>query len=213
MELQLDVMEIRILGSLIEKELSTPDYYPLSLNALTNACNQKSNRDPVVAYDEADVEAVLERMIEKQVVWKSDVGRVTKYEERFTHERSLVPRESAVLCVLFLRGPQTMGEIRGRTTRLYEFEGLEQVREALGNLAEWGLVRRMTRMPGHKESRYIHLLGGEGDVAEMPAAPDTAPAPAVDLSRIENIEQALEGLRDEIDALKADFAEFKKQFD
>ncbi|MEJ2661793.1 MAG: YceH family protein [Desulfobacteraceae bacterium] len=213
MELQLDAMEIRILGSLIEKQLSTPDYYPLSLNALTNACNQKSSRDPVVAYDEGDVEAVLERMIEKQVVWKSHVGRVTKYEERFTHSRSLVPRESAVLCVLFLRGPQTLGEIRSRTSRLFEFEDLTQVQEALDNLVEWGLVRRLPRMPGHKESRCIHLLSKEAEDAQEPAASETEPVPAVDRSRIENIERALEGLRDEIDALKAEFAEFKKQFD
>jgi uncharacterized protein YceH (UPF0502 family) len=213
MELQLEAMEIRILGSLIEKELATPDYYPLSLNALVNACNQKSNRDPVVAFDEADVEAVLARMIEKQVVWKSDVGRVTKYEERFTHERSLVPRESAVLCILFLRGPQTMGEIRSRTSRLHEFEDLSQVREALDNLTEWGLVRRLPRMPGHKESRFIHLLGGDVEAGEMPASPDTETVPAVDPSRIENIEQAMAVLRDEVDALKAEFAEFKKQFE
>jgi uncharacterized protein len=214
MELRLDDMEIRIMGSLIEKELSTPDYYPLSLNALTNACNQKSNRDPVVAYDEADVEATLERMIEKQAVWKSNVGRVTKYEERFTHSRSLVPRESAVLCVLFLRGPQTQGEIRSRTTRLFEFEDLAQVQEALDNLAEWGMVRRLPRMPGHKESRYIHLLAGEVEDAQIPATPETEPVvPAIDPSRIETIEQALAGLRDEVDALKAEFAEFKKQFE
>jgi uncharacterized protein YceH (UPF0502 family) len=112
-----------------------------------------------------------------------------------------------------LRGPQTLGEIRGRTTRLYEFEDLAQAREALGNLTEWGLVRRLSRMPGHKESRYIHLLGGEVEAAEIPASPDTEPVPAVELSRIENIEQALEGLRDEMDALKAEFAEFKKQFE
>jgi uncharacterized protein YceH (UPF0502 family) len=213
MEFQLDAVEIRILGSLIEKELSTPDYYPLSLNALTNACNQKSNRDPVVAYEEADVEDVLERMIEKQVVWKSHVGRVIKYEERFTHSRSLVPRESAVLCVLFLRGPQTLGEIRSRTPRLFEFEDLTQVQTALDNLVEWGLVRRLPRMPGHKESRYIHLLSGEAEAPEIPATSETAPVPAVDPSRVENIEQALYSLRDEIDALKAEFAEFKKQFD
>jgi uncharacterized protein len=213
MEIQLDAMEIRIVGSLIEKELATPDYYPLSLNALTNACNQKSNRDPVVAYDEADVQATLKRLIEKQVVWKSDVGRVTKYEERFTHERSLVPRESSVLCVLLLRGPQTIGELRGRTTRLYEFEDLEQVQGALGNLEEWGLVRQLQRIPGHKESRYTHLLAGEAEVSEMPALPAVAPIPAIDLSRIENIEQTIEHLHNEIDTLKAEFAVFKKQFD
>lgn len=213
MELQLDAMEIRILGSLIEKELSTPDYYPLSLNALTNACNQKSSRDPVVAYDEADVEAVLERMIEKQVVWKSHVGRVIKYEERFTHSRSLVPRESSVLCVLLLRGPQTLGEIRSRTPRLFEFQDLAQVQAALDNLVEWGLVRWLPRMPGHKESRCTHLLSGEDEASQMPAPPVTAPVPAIDAARIETIEQTLEGLRDEIDALKTEFAEFKKQFD
>jgi uncharacterized protein len=213
MELQLDAMEIRILGSLIEKELSTPDYYPLSLNALTNACNQKSSRDPVVAYDEADVEAALERMIEKQVVWKSNVGRVIKYEERFTHSRSLVPRESSVLCVLLLRGPQTLGEIRSRTPRLFEFQDLAQVQAALDNLVEWGLVRQLPRMPGHKESRCMHLLSGEDEAPQMPVPPGTAPVQAIDAARIEKIEQALEGLRDEIDALKAEFAEFKKQFD
>jgi uncharacterized protein YceH (UPF0502 family) len=213
MELQLDAMEIRILGSLIEKELSTPDYYPLSLNALINACNQKSSRDPVVAFDKADVEAALERMIEKQVVWKSHVGRVIKYEERFTHSRSLVPQESSVLCVLLLRGPQTLGEIRSRTPRLFEFQDLAQVQAALDNLVEWGLVRMLPRLPGHKESRCMHLLSGEDEAPQMPAPPETAPVPAIDAARIENIEQSLEGLRDEIDALKAEFAEFKKQFD
>jgi uncharacterized protein YceH (UPF0502 family) len=213
MELELDAMEIRILGSLMEKELSTPDYYPLSLNALTNACNQKSNRDPVVAYNEADVQATLARLIEKQVVWKSDVGRATKYEERLTHARNLVPREAAVLCVLFLRGPQTLGEIRSRTTRLHEFGDLEQVREALDNLEEWGMVRCLPRMPGHKESRYIHLLGGEDDHSEMPASPTDEPVPAIDPARIEKIEQNLEKLHNEIDALKVEFAAFKKQFE
>jgi uncharacterized protein len=222
MELQLDAMETRILGSLIEKELSTPDYYPLSLNALINACNQKSNRDPVVAYDEADVRSALERMIEKQVVWKSDVGRVTKYEERFTHQRSLVPRESSVICVLLLRGPQTLGEIRGRTSRLFEFEDLAQVQNALDSLEEWGLVRQLPRMPGRKECRYIHLLAGEAEVPEVPASPEAAPmpasaveasAPAVDPARIERIEETLESLRHEIEALRAEFAAFRRQFE
>jgi uncharacterized protein YceH (UPF0502 family) len=147
------------------------------------------------------------------VVWKSHVGRVIKYEERFTHSRSLVPRESAVLCVLFLRGPQTLGEIRSRTPRLFEFEDLAQVQTALDNLVEWGLVRRLPRMPGHKESRYVHLLSGEAEAPETPAPPETEPVPAIDPSRIENIEQALASLRDEIVALKAEFAEFKRQFD
>jgi uncharacterized protein YceH (UPF0502 family) len=213
MELRFDAMEIRILGCLIEKELSTPDYYPLSLNALTNACNQKSNRDPVVGYDEADVQSALGRLIEKQVVWKSDIGRVSKYEERFTHQHSLVPRESSVLCVLLLRGPQTVGEIRGRSTRLYEFENLEQVQGALGNLEEWGLVCELPRMPGHKEFRYTHLLAGEDGVADQSEAVASATMLEIDLARIENIEQAIERLCNEIDALKAEFRDFKKQFD
>ena len=213
MELLLDAMEIRILGSLIEKELSTPDYYPLSLNALTNACNQKSNRDPVVAYDEGEVKSVLDRLIEKQVVWKSDVGRVTKYEERFTHAHSLVPRESSVLCVLLLRGPQTIGEIRGRTSRLYEFEDLEQVQGALGNLEEWGFARQLPRMPGHKESRYTHLLAGEAEIPATATTPLAASMAPIDPARIENIEQVLENLRNEIDEMKAQFAAFKKQFE
>jgi uncharacterized protein YceH (UPF0502 family) len=213
MEFRFDAMEIRIMGSLIEKELSTPDYYPLSLNALTNACNQKSNRDPVVAYDEADVQFALGRLIEKQVVWKSDVSRVTKYEERFTHEHSLVPRESSVLCVLLLRGPQTVGEIRGRSMRLYEFENLEQVQGALGNLVEWGLVCELPRMPGHKESRYTHLLSGEAGIPDVPASVASATMPEIDVTRIENIEQAIERLHDEIDILKAEFKAFKKQFE
>jgi uncharacterized protein len=213
MEFRLDTMEIRILGSLIEKELATPDYYPLSLNALTNACNQKSNREPVVTYDEADVKSVLDRLIEKQVVWKSDVGRVTKYEERFTHAHSLLPRESSVLCVLLLRGPQTIGEIRGRTTRLFEFEDLEQVQGALGNLEEWGFTRQLPRLPGHKESRYTHLLAGETEIPGMAPTPVATSMAPIDPARAENIEQALENLRNEIDTLKAQFAAFKKQFE
>jgi uncharacterized protein YceH (UPF0502 family) len=214
MELVLDPIEIRILGSLIEKELATPEYYPLSLNALTNACNQKNNRDPVVDYDEAIVESAAGRLIEKGVVWKSSVGRVPKYEERFTHERSLVPREASVLCLLLLRGPQTIGEIRGRATRLHEFKDLEQVQAALGDLSEWGLACQLPRVPGHKECRYAHLLAG---VVEAAAASSTAsqitPQAAADDGRLEKIEADIESLRKEIEDLKTAFAVFKKQFE
>ena len=211
MELVLDAMEIRVLGSLIEKELATPEYYPLSLNALTNACNQKSNRDPVVNYDEGSVAAAVARLIEKGLVWESGVSRVPKYEERFTHERSLVPRESAVLCVLLLRGPQTVGEIRGRTARLYDFENLEAVQATLGNLVEWGYAQQLPRMPGHKESRYRDLLSGLREVPD--GSPDhEAPAVfAVDADRIEKIEQDIGLLKTEINDLKAAFEAFKKQ--
>ena len=127
--------EIRIVGSLMEKALSTPDYYPLSLNALTNACNQKSNRDPVVAYDESDVQTVLDELEEKNIVNQSRVGRVPKYEELFSQKHNLVPREVAVLCVLMLRGPQTAGEIRGRTGRSMRFR--ETWRRSAKRLPSW----------------------------------------------------------------------------
>jgi uncharacterized protein len=205
--------EIRIVGSLMEKALSTPDYYPLSLNALTNACNQKSNRDPVVAYDESDVQAVLDELEEKNLVNQSRVGRVPKYEELFSLQHNLVPREAAVLCVLMLRGPQTTGEIRGRTGRLCVFENLAEVAETLAKLAEWGLVQRQARLPGHKESRYTHLLGGEPATIEPE---QTAPA-AADLSamadQIEQLAAEVAQLRGDIETLKDAFQAFKAQFE
>ena len=213
MEFILDAMEIRVLGSLIEKELATPEYYPLSLNALTNACNQKSNREPVVEYDEDSVASAAARLIEKELVWEIGVSRVPKYEERFTHERSLVPSESAALCVLLLRGPQTLGEIRGRTARLHNFEDLEAVQAALGNLVEWGYARQLPRMPGHKECRYRHLLGGEPEVPAEPLDPEPPDLPQIETTRIEKIEAVLERMQKEIEDLKTAFATFKKQFD
>jgi uncharacterized protein len=129
-----------VLGCLIEKELSKPEYYPLSINALTSACNQKSSRDPVVSYMENTVEEIVDDLVQKELVHKSHVGRVPKIEEHFTHAHNLIPRESAVLCVLPLRGPQTAGEIRGRTTRLCTFETLDEVYETLGRLEEYGKI-------------------------------------------------------------------------
>jgi uncharacterized protein YceH (UPF0502 family) len=213
MDLVLDAMEIRVLGSLIEKELATPEYYPLSLNALTNACNQKSNRDPVVAYDEGSVASAAARLVEKGLVWESGVSRVPKYEERFTHERSLVPRESAVLCVLLLRGPQTVGEIRGRTARLHDFESLEEVQETLGNLVEWGYAQQLPRMPGHKESRYRDLLRGDVEAPAEPEVLELPYIPHIDIARIEEIEEAVERMKKEIEDLRTAFATFKKQFE
>ncbi|MFH0727400.1 MAG: YceH family protein [Pseudomonadota bacterium] len=213
MEMMLNETEIRVLGSLIEKALSTPEYYPLSLNALTNACNQKSNRDPVVSHDENTVVRACEDLEKKGLVRKSGVGRVIKYEERFTRERDLVAGESSVLCVLFLRGPQTAGEIRGRTGRMHAFESLEALLETLNNLQEWGYIKRMARLPGHKESRYGHLLSGEPEVVHA----DTAPGEAVDNSeaemRMDRMARDIEDLRQDIDALKEAFAVFKKQFE
>lgn len=213
MEIDLDAIEARVLGSLIEKELATPEYYPLSLNALINACNQKSNRDPVTAYDEAAVASAADMLATKGLVWKSNVGRVPKYEERFTQERSLVPRESAVICILLLRGPQTVGEIRGRSARLFEFESLEQVQEALNNLAEWGYASQLPRMPGHKEPRYRDLLREAVEPEAGEAAVVAAVQPQMDIARIEKIEAALEWMQSEVEDLKSAFEQFKKQFE
>jgi len=205
--------EIRIVGSLMEKALSTPDYYPLSLNALTNACNQKSSRDPVVAYDESDVEMVLDELEEKNLVNQSRVGRVPKYEELFSQKHNLVPREAAVLCVLMLRGPQTVGEIRGRTGRLCVFDSLEAVNETLEKLVEWELVQRQARLPGRKESRYAHILG---DVSEPPVVEQEASVDGDAVSkvhRLDQLENQVGRLQDDVLELQQAFEAFKKQFE
>ncbi|KJS28414.1 MAG: hypothetical protein VR64_24725 [Desulfatitalea sp. BRH_c12] len=212
-EMILDEKEARVIGSLIEKQLSTPEYYPLSLNALTNACNQKSNREPVVAYDEATVETILEGLIAKKRVNKSMVGRVPKFEELFIREHNLVPREAAILCVLLLRGPQTVGEIRSRTFRLFDFGSAEAVLETLNNLQNWGMVMRLARMPGHKESRYCHLFSGRPDISpEEPVAAAQAEAPVAP-ARMAAVEQEIAALKEEVAALKAVFDQFRKQFE
>jgi len=211
MDIILNEVEVRVLGSLMEKALATPDYYPLSLNALTNACNQKSSRDPVSSYDESTVAAAAADLDKKGLLNRSSVGRVPKYEERFSQKYNLVPRETAALCVLLLRGPQTTGEIRSRTSRLCTFEDLEAVLKTLENLEEWGLVRRLARLPGRKESRIAHLLGGDTNIAQPEeisrpsvAAPDAA-------ERIEKLEMAVESLQAEIEELKKAFQTFKEQ--
>ena len=209
----LNDIEIRILGSLMEKALATPDYYPLSLNALTNACNQKSNREPVVAYGESEVQTALDELEDKNLVNPSRVGRVPKYEELFSRKHDLVPKEAAVLCVLMLRGPQTVGEIRGRTGRLCVFDTLEAVDDTLSTLTEWGLVQRQARLPGQKESRYIHLLGGAPENTQPePTDPPMADTPPMAES-IQQLEAEVAQLRAEIDTLRQDFDAFKTQFE
>jgi uncharacterized protein YceH (UPF0502 family) len=210
MDIILNEIEIRVLGSLMEKALSTPDYYPLSLNALTNACNQKSSRDPVSSYDESTVESAADGLAQKGLLNKSNVGRVPKYEERFSQKFNFVPRETAAMCVLLLRGPQTIGEIRGRTSRLCNFENLEAVLKTLANLEDWGLVRRLERLPGRKESRFAHRLGGDTNVAEPQEASMSSAAAPVLTERIEKLELAVEMLQNEIADLKKSFREFKE---
>src|SRR5690349_7180085 len=159
MDLQLEAAEARVLGSLMEKEVTTPEYYPLSLNALVNACNQKSNRDPVVSYDEDTVEDALERLRAKGLAYRISGPdmRVAKFSERLAEVLNLGRRESAVLCVLMLRGPQTPGELRGRGERMYAFDDLEAVESCIARLVEWQpapLVSALPRRPGFKEVRY-----------------------------------------------------------
>src|SRR5580704_2742660 len=163
-ELLSDV-EVRVLGALIEKDITTPDYYPMSLNALVNACNQKNNRDPVMALEEDAVRAALDSLQGQRLAGPASGAdsRVTKYEHRLQEVFNFDRRETAVLCVLLLRGPQTPGELRGRTERMYRFETLDDVQGALQKLMarEPALVKVLARAPGTKESRYAHLLGGE----------------------------------------------------
>ncbi|MCB2184655.1 MAG: YceH family protein [Desulfobulbaceae bacterium] len=217
MEDLFDQVEVRVLGCLIEKEMATPEYYPLSLNALVNACNQKSNRDPVVAYDETTVMLSVDSLIQKKCVWRSDSGRVAKYNENFVKVRNLLDKEAALICLLLLRGPQTVGELRGRTERLYRFNDLQEVEATLEALTEMDLVARLPRQPGRKECRYTHLLAGEPQIESMDAAAtqDSSLSPPAQSGseRLAVLEQTVEGLRDELDTLRQEFSEFKKEFE
>ncbi|MHB1348617.1 MAG: DUF480 domain-containing protein [Desulfobulbus sp.] len=215
LDFELNAVEARVLGCLLEKEMATPEYYPLSLNGLLNACNQKSNREPVVSYDEHAVAQALESLKDKRLVWRTDAARVPKYGQEADRKFSLEKRELAVLCLLLLRGPQTVGELRGRSERLYGFADLEEVGVTLEGLTEMGLIRKLPRQPGRKESRYAHLLAGEPENVEPAAA---APEAAVLQVRAENerlaaLEQEVDALRSELAELRSAFLEFKSQFD
>jgi uncharacterized protein YceH (UPF0502 family) len=206
MDLELNAAEARALGSLLEKEIATPGYYPLSLNALVNACNQKSNREPVADYDEAAVEEALAGLRAKGLAARitGADSRVPKHAQRFTEKLNLGRREAAVVCLLLLRGPQTTGELRGRADRLYQFDDLEAVERTLGHLAEMGMAKQLPRRAGLKEQRWMHLLSGEpaaGEEAEPPAG--RAPS---DRERIAALERDLAELRREFDEFRARFA-------
>jgi hypothetical protein len=215
-EFVLNPEEARVLGSLIEKEVTTPEYYPLTLNALVNACNQKSNRDPVVAYDEETVEGAIDSLREKGLAAVvSGAGmRVVKYRERFAEKLNLGRRETALLCVLMLRGPQTVGELHGRTERLHGFADLAEVESVLEQLMGREpdpLAMRLPRLPGTKEPRYAHLLAGVPEIAAPAAPPASAPAPRED--RVAALEAEVRALREEISSLKDQFAGFRSQFE
>ena len=216
---KLNEIEARIVGSLVEKQLTTPEYYPLTLNALVNACNQKSNRDPVVSYDETTVTYALEVLRDRNLVYVfyGSTSRVPKYKHMLPSVYELEPSEVAVISVLLLRGPQTLGELRTRTERLYEFSGLGDVQETLDGLArrDEPLVTRLERLPGQKEARFAHLLSGEIDVEAIAAAHAVSHARGggVGAERIEQLEEEVASLRAEVETIKQTFQEFKKQFD
>ena len=206
-------VEVRVLGALIEKDITTPDYYPLSLNALVNACNQKNNRDPVMSLDEDVVRGALDSLQEKRLAGPASGAdsRVTKYEHRLQEVFNFDRRETAILCVLLLRGAQTPGELRGRAERMYRFEGLDDVHAALDRLSqrEPPLVAVLPRQPGTKESRYMHLLSGGATAAE--------PVRAVENSsrqdRLTILESEVAELREEIAGIHEQLAAFRKQFE
>ncbi len=215
MEITLSNEEIRVMGCLIEKEMATPEYYPLSMNALINACNQKSNREPVVSWDEGLVNKSVEMLKEKKLVSQSNLSRVPKYEEYFTKNNNLNPPEAAVLCVLMLRGPQTAGEIRGRSERLYTFENLEAVNETLEDLISRNQAIRMQRQPGRKEVRYSHTLGSAAEESQVENTEQQIQTSdnTAEVDRIVALEEKVDTLTLEMNTLKQIFDEFKQQFE
>ena len=220
-EIKLNVVEVRVLGSLIEKDITTPDYYPLSLNALLNACNQKNNREPVMALDEDAVRSALESLQAKRLAGPASGAdsRVTKYEHRLQEAFNFDRRETAVLCVLLLRGAQTPGELRGRAERMYRFEALEDVHAALERLSQRQppLVAVLPRQPGTKESRYIHLLSGAEVAGESSPIESsffqTAANSADESVRLGDLENQVAALKREIAGIREQLAEFRKQFE
>lgn len=221
MALELSTIEVRVLGALVEKEITTPEYYPLSVNALMNACNQKSNREPVMTLDEEAIRKALRSLTDQALVRPaSEDSRVAKFEHRLNELYNFHRHEIAVLCVLMLRGPQTPGELRTRAERMYAFEDLEAVHAALNLLMrrEPPLVMVLPRQPGTKESRFMHLFAA--DVApETQAAQEEqtggaggGSGSAADCERIAQLETEISELRRELETLREQFASFQKQF-
>lgn len=211
MEAILSEIETRVLGSLIEKQVTTPEYYPLTLNALTLACNQKNNRNPVTSYSEHQVADALESLREKNLtyVFYGSTSRVPKYKHVMPEVMHLSRPELALMCVLMLRGAQTLGELRGHGGRLHDFSSLEEVEETLNKLITRDpdpLVARLPRQPGQKDGRFAHLLSGEIDLQTLDQTP---PSP----SRRTSLEEKVEALTAEVERLKEQFEQFRKQFE
>ncbi len=209
-------IETRVLGSLIEKQVTTPEYYPLTLNALTLACNQKNNRNPVTAYSEQQVADALESLREKNLtyVFYGSTSRVPKYKHVMPEVMHLNHAETALMCVLMLRGAQTLGELRGSASRLHEFSSLEEVEETLNGLISREpepLIARLPRQPGQKEGRFAHLLSGEINVEALAA--ETERVASSSSSRRSSLEDRVEALAAEIEKLKEQFEQFRRQFE
>ena len=216
MDIRLSETEARALGALIEKDITTPDYYPLSLNALVNACNQKNNREPVMNLTEEDVRAALDGLQNHRLAGpaRGADSRVTKYEHRIQEVFNFTRPETAVLCVLLLRGPQTPGELRGRTERMFQFEHLDDVQSALQKLIERDppLVSILPRQPGTKESRYMHLFSGDVEIQSLEPPRKTQTVNSEN-ERLTRVEEEVSALRNELEAIKRQLAEFRKQFE
>jgi len=213
----LNEVECRVLGSLIEKEVTTPEYYPLSANALVNACNQKSNRDPVMTLDESAIRQALHSLDGQSLVRSVSASdsRVTKYEHRLQEAFNFYRHEIAILCVLLLRGPQTPGELRTRTERMHSFDDLSAVQSSLQHLMkrEPPLIKVLPRQPGTKEARYAHLLSGDVGVLDAKSAAEPQPAPAsADREAIAHLEKEVAALRQEVAGFKTEVADLKQQF-
>jgi uncharacterized protein len=224
MDLQLSPVEVRVLGTLIEKEITTPEYYPLTLNALVNACNQKSNREPVMTLSEGEVAGAIESLKEQRLAWQLNLAgqRVSKYEHNLRSLFTFSEPEIALLCVLMLRGPQTPGELRGRTDRMHTFGSLEEVGTVLGNLSgreDGPFVVELPRQAGRKETRFMHLFSGMPDfsalVQEQPSREPVSTADTVrtDRQRIDTLENEVAALRARLDELVAAFEHFRGQLE
>ena len=209
-------IEARVVGALIEKQLTTPEYYPLTLNALIAACNQKTNREPVVSFTEQTVQKSLDDLREKNIVYVfyGSTSRVPKYKHILDKVCELEPPETAVICVLLLRGAQTLGELRERTGRLHEFSSLGEVSETLDSLArrDEPLVARLERQPGQKEVRYAHLLSGEVVAAKQPPEKSFS-ANQTENERVAKLEEDFKNLQSEFNLFQQSFEDFKKQFE
>jgi uncharacterized protein YceH (UPF0502 family) len=224
----LDALSLRVLGALLEKQMSTPEYYPLTLNALVNACNQSSNRDPVMLLDEASVLTALETLRDQKLAWVVNAAgsRVTKYDHALREHFDLSEQEAAVLCELILRGAQTPGELRSRTSRLYAFTDLSEVDAALNCLMEGEepLVMSLPKQPGSRELRYEHLLGDRmdprdtqpirfGSATDPRATRPLSTAQAPQDSELAELREEVARLRADIANLSEAFEAFRKQFD